>query len=350
MPSCFDFFKRIGSLKENELYANVRLCNVLEGKTCTPISLREFRLFLKNKERSLENLDFHFWYLDYKVKWSNLPIETKALSPPPLERPGLHIYWYQPTVPNVVSPPSAYSALIDMPSPLPPATLTPSVTERYANLGLVPESQPFRREVDMVLQTFFFESPKELNIEGHARDYVRYHSKFTTHPDVFVQVHRRVLENMQSSSLKNFINSALQNINYDGKIFRWSVACGLLTASFIVTVVVFSLRVSRWFRLFDLPLVFLAVLYFVSAQAGVCFTRATANRRELHDYELAGMDMPHITSKQNVLDMEKALDELKNVVDPFVQNYNKKLISRAVMAAAFISIVLTAILLAMPSR
>ncbi|CAG8583257.1 303_t:CDS:2 [Ambispora gerdemannii] len=52
---------------------------LLEGKTCEPISLKEFHAFLKYKERSIENLEFYQWFQRYKLKFANLPVEQRDL-------------------------------------------------------------------------------------------------------------------------------------------------------------------------------------------------------------------------------------------------------------------------------
>lgn len=200
---------------------------------------------------------------------------------------------------------------------------TPSVAKKYANLNLNldPKSQPYRDEIDAMLRTFFSDnSPQELNVAGHVAEYARCHSKYTTHPDVFAQVDECVLQNMQSSSLQSFLNHALENINYDGKVFRWSAACGFFTAFLLTNIIVFSMHYPRWWRIFGLPFAFFAVVYVVSAQTGVCFTRAMNKQRELHDYELLGIP-PYKPDETKPHD-KSSLNEWKKVVDPLVLKFN----------------------------
>jgi hypothetical protein len=58
----------------------------LNGTTCQSISLQDFRFFLLNKEHSAENLNFYFWFLDYRQRFQNLPEEEQAKSTPPKEK------------------------------------------------------------------------------------------------------------------------------------------------------------------------------------------------------------------------------------------------------------------------
>ncbi|KAJ3037207.1 hypothetical protein HK097_003583, partial [Rhizophlyctis rosea] len=50
---------------------------ILTGKTCTPMSLAEFREFLATKEFSEENLDAYEWYQAYRTRFFSLPDSTQ---------------------------------------------------------------------------------------------------------------------------------------------------------------------------------------------------------------------------------------------------------------------------------
>lgn len=60
---------------------------ILNGTTKQPISLEDFRLYLLNKDHTIHNLDFHFWFIDYKKRFNELPEEEMAKSPAPKEGP-----------------------------------------------------------------------------------------------------------------------------------------------------------------------------------------------------------------------------------------------------------------------
>ncbi|CAG8540431.1 94_t:CDS:2 [Ambispora leptoticha] len=57
------------------------LNSLIEGKTCGPISLKEFHAFLEYKEHSVENLEFYQWFQDYKLRFAKLPVEQQDLCP-----------------------------------------------------------------------------------------------------------------------------------------------------------------------------------------------------------------------------------------------------------------------------
>ncbi|KAH8553629.1 hypothetical protein BGW37DRAFT_486472 [Umbelopsis sp. PMI_123] len=301
--------------------------DIVQGKTCVPISLREFRLYLKNHEHSIENLDFYLWYQDYKHRWNQLPLPVKLQSPPPQDKPsyvgyalsgtgkrqqqrsamesGDSILMTASSYPNEAIDTGARHSTNSFSGDYKHDSSSIITASTWANRyelnsvassesyyqGTVPSQQPFREEVELVLKTFFTpSSDKEINLEGYLRQYVLRNSKYTTHPDVFEPVRDKVYETIERSSLRNFVNYALQNINHSDVIIRYAlaVACALLIA--MILIVTFVLKVPRWYRIFIFPLLIVMIISIISAVQGVCFHRALGNRREPHAYELVSND------------------------------------------------------------
>jgi Regulator of G protein signaling domain len=335
--------------------------DIVQGKTCVPISLHEFRLFLKHHEHSLENLDFFLWYQDYKRRWDQLPLPAKLQSPPPQEKPSYVGYVLSGTgkrqqqrsamesgdsdwigtnsYPNETMDYAAMNPKHsstggykqDSSSIMTASTyangyeLTSVVSPESYYQGTIPDQQPFRDEVELVLKAFFTSSSdKELNIDGYLRQYVLHNSKYTTHPDVFEPVRDKVYETIERSSLRNFVNYALQNINHGGVIVRYLLAgtCAVLIA--MVLIITFVLKVPRWYRIFIFPLVIGMVICSISANQGVCFQRAMGHRRDPHAYELVSngqVDDP-FAQEFNFGDVESQSEDIKAVKDPLVRRYN----------------------------
>lgn len=61
----------------------LRLCHILNGETCPPISFADFATFLTNKDYTSENLVFVLWYRDYKSKWKLLDKTVRIGVPVP---------------------------------------------------------------------------------------------------------------------------------------------------------------------------------------------------------------------------------------------------------------------------
>ncbi|GAB5585270.1 hypothetical protein Unana1_00170 [Umbelopsis nana] len=339
-------------------------------------------------EHSLENLDFYLWYQDYKRRWDELPLTTKLQSPPPQEKPsyvgyalsgtgkrhqsatelgdsGLMVHqgaaYPNETIEDTAAKLSTSSFgrdyKHDSSSMLTASTYAtgyemttvPSPESYYQ--GTNPDTQPFRQEVELVLKTFFAQSSdKELNIEGYLRQYVLHNSKYTTNPEVFEPVRDKVYETIERSSLRNFVNYALQNVNHNGVILRWSLAALCAVCVVVLLIVTFVLHVSRWYRVIILPLMVLLIVCGISAKRGVCFQRAMSNRRQLHHYELIENDnMNHsFLQKSKVGDVESISKNLHIVQDPHVKRYNMTLVLTSSAAAVTFALCLTAVIVAIP--
>lgn len=61
----------------------LRLCHILNGETCPPISFADFATFLTNKDYTAENLVFVLWYRDYRSKWKQVDKAVKIRVPVP---------------------------------------------------------------------------------------------------------------------------------------------------------------------------------------------------------------------------------------------------------------------------
>lgn len=74
--SLFAFYTKL-ALKQ------LRLCHILNGETCPPVSFADFATFLTNKDYTSENLVFVLWYRDYKSKWKLLDKAVRIRVPVP---------------------------------------------------------------------------------------------------------------------------------------------------------------------------------------------------------------------------------------------------------------------------
>jgi len=67
---------------------NLKLASILNNETCSPISFRDFRRFITEKEHTAENLLFTIWYRSYAARWRDLDEGTKRRVPLPSTRLG----------------------------------------------------------------------------------------------------------------------------------------------------------------------------------------------------------------------------------------------------------------------
>lgn len=280
--------------------------------------MREFKLFLQNQEHSAENLDFYYWYLDYSERFFNLPEHERSSSLPPMDKPSVASYALP--LETLIKQPSICSAR----NSAEPASDCCSEKDSSEVNEKGPGNQPFREEINAVLRTFFnYDSEKELNIDGYLRRYIVYYANRTTHPDVFAACHEKVYQIMEQSSLRNFLHQALQNIRYDGILFRYSMGFLFLLCVALNLTLTFLFHTSRWFRLFVFPCTFGCMFYILSGRAGMCFRRALRNKRQVPLYELDQEHTDQMTNhKRKTLDIESVSD-IKSIIDPHVLNYNK---------------------------
>lgn len=290
----------------------------MNNTTCQPISLKDFRYFLMNKEHSAENLDFYTWYLSYKRRFQDLPQEEQMKSQPPKER----------------ATPNSYNLPLD---DLKKAGYKPATHDSNKNFfeQSVPtdleyeteKDQPFRAEVDAVLRTFFHtESFKELNIEGWMSRHVLYYGCQTTHPDVFIDVHEHVYNIMRTSSLNSFLNNALQNIRYSWVVLHYVQALVNLLHIPLVLYYSYSNHASRWYRLFLFPITFLFAISVLSGRIGFCTIRAALNIRMVPMYEideyyqLGEGKNERLNGRKLEVDSQK---KMVGVIDPEYLKYSK---------------------------
>ncbi|KAG2173973.1 hypothetical protein INT44_000087 [Umbelopsis vinacea] len=335
-PALAKTFARWFTQAQSDLQ-DVSLETILKGNTCQPISMREFKLFLQNKEHSAENLDFYYWFIDYSERFYQLPEHERAMSMPPTEKPSVASYALP--LETLIKQPSIKSS---RDSEEPPSDYCTEKEPSELLNEKDPANQPFREEVNAVLRTFFnYDSEKELNIDGYLRRYIVYHANRTTHPEVFAACHAKVYQIMEQSSLRNFLHHALQNIRYDGIVFRYSMGFFFFLSVALTLTLTFLFHTSRWYRLFVFPCTFGCMFYVLSGRAGMCFRRALRNKRQVPLYEL---DQEHAdlmkNQKRKTLDIESVSD-MKSIIDPHVLNYNKLMFMHTFSVSALTALSLT---------
>ncbi|KAI8639454.1 hypothetical protein BD408DRAFT_445933 [Parasitella parasitica] len=291
---------------------------VISGQTQQPIGLEDFRLFLLNKEHTVQNLEFHLWLMEYRKKFDALPEHEKAKSPPPKETA------------------SAGSANL----PLEELMLQ---TEEVKDLTLfspvndvlykTTPGQPLRTELDSALQTFFYpNSFKELNIEPWRSRYVLYNACYTTHPDVFLDVHDYIYDYLNRVSLRHFLHHALQNVRYSAVIFFYAISIFLAFQSPLLLYMTYSLHAPRIFRWPIIVISFLSALLFASGRSGLCPTRALLGNRMIPLYELTEyrkfkrgqVSKNKFLRRSRQVEVEDQVERKnwKRILDPRVKRYN----------------------------
>ncbi|KAJ1926897.1 hypothetical protein IWQ60_003412 [Tieghemiomyces parasiticus] len=218
-----------------------RLDRILQGMTCPPVSLAEFRYYLTYQECSVENLNFYEWYRRYSRVFHNLSDADKALSPRSL---------------------GAFSTL----------TATPELIA----------AQPLRADCEAAIARFLAPgAQEELNVSHQVRSSIQAQANLTTHPSIFTPLLTEVMGLMRNTSLDGFHRWAQRNITDRSKWLRVTAATITAVLAVVTIVLLIVFDVPRPYRLLlFLPLTW-AISVFYSNPRNVCLVHLFANRREV---------------------------------------------------------------------
>ncbi|KNC98662.1 uncharacterized protein SPPG_06343 [Spizellomyces punctatus DAOM BR117] len=309
------------------------LLKILQGKTCYPLSLGEFKKFLETREFSAENLAVVEWFISYRTRFNALPTSERERSPPPASSDQ------QGTLGALsIGSNASRTSTPDSPGGEGPtislanqdleffqvlfqgfdAQNTPDIKldqKLVADIGR--KDQPFRSEVNAAIKLFFTtEGSMELNVPGTMRKEIVSNAALTTHPAVFAPAVKHCFDIMQSSSLPSFMRFAAQNIQKDSRIDRGvkGIVCFIL--AFIMTFLLIWFNKSRWTRLGTFPLFQLSASFLYTVHTRMCLLNHMGRKKEViivdQDLEKDGRDddnprgklLIHTVEEPMVFDMQ----------------------------------------------
>ncbi|KAF8309578.1 hypothetical protein DL93DRAFT_2230834 [Clavulina sp. PMI_390] len=255
------------------LQESLSLEDVLEGNSTAPVSLDDLYLYLKNVEYSLENLQFLLWHRSYRARFYKLPRHIRALSPSPI-------------------PLNAYTGRT-------------KAEEHDDDLSTVcddddededdvePCLQPFRAEVDRVIQTFFLpKSNKELSFDQRVRNSTLDNAAWSTHPDVFAQACHEVYVLIERSSFRNFLTAQSMNMSLQRQILGYIFGVVMLAGSIATTLSLtfllsrnLSCIQQRMWKLTGVPLASMGAMSMFSSYQGLCCIQVFQRRSPIKEWE-----------------------------------------------------------------
>ena len=87
-------------------------------------------------------------------------------------------------------------------------------------MQLDPAEQPFRDEALQIVATFIRPgSKKELALDQVVRDAVLKNLVWNTHPDVFLPAYEAIYDILETTSVPNFLEFSVANINLPKQLF-----------------------------------------------------------------------------------------------------------------------------------
>ncbi|KAF8908359.1 hypothetical protein CPB85DRAFT_1309907 [Mucidula mucida] len=256
----------------------ITLAEILSGKTCSPISLPDFELYLVYREVSIEQLQFIVWFNDYRQRVGNPGmIRNASISSISSAANSLHSKrpaWSIPVVSDAIPI-----------SPLPPLS---KVDSTFNDVEL-------RKECMHVISTFLVPgSPKELLLEADLRERLIKGLETSCHPDLFLPVYKEVYFSLENDTLPRFLAYSLPNINLPKQVlwyitgilfFITSVAIAALMIAFIPPP-----RLNRAWRLFSVPIFHMGVTAIYASFQGFCSQVFARDAVQLHTWELRQVD------------------------------------------------------------
>ncbi|KAL0137915.1 hypothetical protein V8B55DRAFT_1599503 [Mucor lusitanicus] len=292
----------------------VHIQQVLNGQTQQPISLEDFRMFLLNKEHTIQNLNS-------TKKFEALPEHEKAKSPPPKEgasEGSIHLPLENLLIKSdeETKDPTVFSPINDV---------------LYKTTRL-----------DSALQTFFYpNSFKELNIEPWRSRYVLYNACYTTHPDVFLNAHEYIYGYLNERSLRHFMHHALQNVRYSVVMFFYMISFFAAFQSPLLFIHNVQSACTSYLRWPIIVISFISALLFASGRSGLCPTRALLGNRMIPHFELTEykkfkqgqVSKNKFLRRSRQVEVEDQVERKnwKRVVDPRVKKYHYEVVTHIVM-------------------
>lgn len=262
----------------------------------------------------MENLDFYYWYLDYRERFRSLSDLEKAKSPMPREKA-------RPAASHTVTMDSA----IGFGNENEERTAEELSSQNVDHTGTHgSDFQPYRDEINAVLKTFFDDdSFKELNLEQSLKKYVKHHACRTTHPEVFAEVFEHINWVLGHSSLPNFLHNAILNIRSGWVAFYYVLAFINIIHVPMIYYMTFTGHMSRLYRLPILWFAFGGISSFFTARIGFCTFRGLFKRRQIPLYELDDIQAARVsTEKYTRTNGAQNVTHLTTILDPNVRKHN----------------------------
>ncbi|KAJ9137533.1 Regulator of g protein [Pleurostoma richardsiae] len=331
---------------KSSIPSRLKLEKVLQNKTCSPMSLYDFYMYLKYIEFSPENLEFYIWYQNYERNWIKAAVRervgekdddsvhsstqsTSSVVKPDKISPCVTVsdFTYDPelaqeTVARITDLISS-NALSSKCNNCKPRSkgncrentcIMPRVSGNADSIAIpLGASDPsLRADLTAVVQTFLLPgSEKELNIPPAMREQALLSLQTSSDPAHLRPIADHVYLLLRNCSHRNFVRLGVSNGTYE----TICVATGLgivLTAAGFLCVILRALTPhtgahSRWDAFAAWPLWWLGVSLVLSGLRGSCFFLLLFSRRQPLPWERFDDGASVLSQRSGVL---KALSRL----------------------------------------
>ncbi|KAG8160829.1 hypothetical protein KVR01_009093 [Diaporthe batatas] len=321
------------------------LDRVLENKTCSPMSLHDFYLYLKHVEHSSENLEFYLWFQNYEANYPKSK-EARVAAGPLKDLPALPneadalsgtTYSAQSSVAEIVAAKQSISSLsesiVNAEAPCARAVAQPEPgkwTDRIFRWSPIPRRQRLgsrdvcrdgacafdvdeekgnsamplpllskatrapstenRAELDAAIATYLLPgAEKELNISSVLRHRVLNNLQSSSDPRYIKPVADHIYEVMKNCSHRNFVSLGVSTGTYETICVGNVIGIMNLLAGFLL-VLLRGLYPhigshTRWEVFYSFPLWAMGTALILVGTQGMCFILLSMSRRQALPWE-----------------------------------------------------------------
>ncbi|KAH8779902.1 hypothetical protein F5883DRAFT_406343 [Diaporthe sp. PMI_573] len=290
------------------------LDRVLENKTCSPMSLHDFYLYLKHVEHSSENLEFYLWFKNYEANYPKPKDEAPAAAAPIKDLPSLPndadalsetTYSAKSSVAEIVAgkTPSHGDHLVvqlalhgdvcrdgvcafDVDEEKGVSSVPLPLLNKHSK---APQTEN-RAELDAAIATYLLPgAEKELNISSVLRHRVLNNLQSSADPRYIKPVADHIYEVMKNCSHRNFVALGVGTGTYETICVGTVIGIVNILAGFLL-VLMRGLYPhigahSRWEVFYSFPLWLLGTAVILVGTQGMCFIMLSMSRRQALPWE-----------------------------------------------------------------
>ncbi|KAL2130375.1 hypothetical protein VTI74DRAFT_6537 [Chaetomium olivicolor] len=304
--------------------SRLQLDRILANKTCSPMSLYDFYMYLKYIEFSAENLEFYIWFKNYEASYAQgLNIDDKDYGSIASDSHSTSsIARIKPSdslasaekhnnddeidseaaretltrISNLISTTalctSKTACSATARTSFPPPT-HPRTQDRSSRAQLTTKHIHFHSthsELNTIINLFLLpSSPKELNIPPALRDQALADLQYTPHPAALKPVADHVYSLLKNCSHRNFVRLGVGNGTFEtvcvATVLGWANLAGGFLAVLCRAMTPYRGAHTRWEAWAAWPLWWLGMSLVLSGLRGSCFFLLLFSRRQRLPWE-----------------------------------------------------------------
>ncbi|KIX09024.1 uncharacterized protein Z518_00102 [Rhinocladiella mackenziei CBS 650.93] len=364
----------ISSQSDSTIPSSLTLDRVLANKTCSPLSLYDFYMYLKHIEMSQENLEFYMWYQDYESRVRATP---KSVTPSQSTTPLLPQDEKSCAIPNYtkilsgdvpdLEQGSQETEFVQYIETLLPGQDIKSCRRCWSVWPMssqTSENAPARthtnkEELQIITNLFLApNSAKELNLPSSMRKEALAAIAKSESPASLAPVADHIYYLLKNCSHRNFIRLGVKNGTFEtlcmvtivGVLFN---VLGLLTMLLIAFASPSIHHSSRWRGLAAAPFWIIGFSFLLAGIRGSCFLLLLFSRRQELPWERVEENEKTPTQKaahalKRFLSRLMIFEHKIRVKDEGLRNLQHKIVIQSVVGAIVATAILEVVFLVLP--